>query len=87
MTTKLPIKLEHLPGSLPLDNAIRIELAEGIPIFRASSFVQQRIETLLNKQKDVSLTDEEEKEFDKYEELDDYLSLVNRLIRALAFIS
>ncbi|AFZ03651.1 hypothetical protein [Calothrix sp. PCC 6303] len=81
MTTNLPIKLEHLPGSLPLDNAIRIELVEGIPIFRASSFVQQRIETLLNRQKDTSLTNEEEKEFDRYEELDDYLSLVNRLIR------
>jgi uncharacterized protein YnzC (UPF0291/DUF896 family) len=86
MTTKLPLKLEHLPAGLPLDNAIRIDLVEGVPIFCASSFVQKRIETLLSKQKDVSLTDEEEREFDKYEELDDYLSLVNRLIRNASII-
>lgn len=52
-----------------------------MPIFRASSTVQNRIETLLAKQKDSALTSEEENELDKYEELDDYLSLVNRTVR------
>jgi len=75
------MKLSHLPNSLPLDGAIRIELVEGVPIFRASSLVQSRIEALLTKQKELTFTSEEEKELDEYEELDDYLSLVNRTIR------
>ncbi len=81
MTTKLPMKLSHLPSSLPLDGAVRIELVEGVPIFRASSLVQGRIKVLLTKHKESVLTSEEEKELDEYEELDDYLSLVNRTIR------
>jgi len=31
MTINLPIKLSHLPNSLPLDGAVRIELVEGVP--------------------------------------------------------
>jgi hypothetical protein len=81
MTINLPLKLSHLPNSLPLDGAVRIELVEGVPIFRASSLVQGRIEALLIKQKESALTPEEETELDGYEELDDYLSLVNRMIR------
>ena len=81
MTTNLPIKLSHLPNSLPLDGAVRIELMEGVPIFRASSLVHGRIEVLFTKQKESALTLEENKELDEYEELDDYLSLVNRTIR------
>jgi len=81
MTANLPMKLLHLPDSLPLDGAVRIELVEEIPMFRASSLVQGRIEALLIKQKEYSLTLGEEKELDEYEELDDYLSLVNRMIR------
>ncbi|MGK7947782.1 MAG: hypothetical protein AB4368_02975 [Xenococcaceae cyanobacterium] len=81
MTINLPMKLANLPRSLPLDGAVRLELSEGVPIFRASSFVIERIEILLAKQKETALSDEEEKELDGYEELDDYLSLVNRIIR------
>jgi predicted patatin/cPLA2 family phospholipase len=81
MTTNLPLKLERLPNSLPLDGAINIELVDSIPIFRASGKVKKRIEILVTKQKDSLITDEEEQELDEYEELDDYLSLVNRLIR------
>ncbi|MFB2839083.1 hypothetical protein [Floridanema evergladense] len=81
MTTNLPLKLHSLPNSLPIEGAVRIELVEGVPILRASSIVQNRIETLLAKQKDSSLTSEEEKELDNYEELDDYFSLVNRTVR------
>ncbi|WP_442946899.1 hypothetical protein [Nostoc sp. CMAA1605] len=75
-----------MPKALPLDGAIRIELVEGVPIFRASSLVQGRIEALLIKQKESTITLEEEKELDEYEELDDYLSLVNRMIRNSALI-
>ena len=80
------MKLSHLPSSLPLDSAIHIELVEGVPIFRAYSLVQGRIEALLIKQKESSLTSEEVTELDKYEELDDYLSLVNRIIRNTSLI-
>ncbi len=81
MTANLSLNLHYLPENLPLDNAVRIELVEGIPIFRASTEVQQRIETLIYRQQDYTLTVEEEKELDRYEELDDYLSLVNRIVR------
>jgi hypothetical protein len=86
MTTNLPLKLSHLPNSLPLDGAVRIELVEGVPIFRASNLVQGRIEALLIKQKESELTSEEVTELDKYEELDDYLSLVNRIVRNTSLI-
>ena len=83
MTTYLPLKLHHLPENLPNEGAIRIELEEGVPIFRASSLVQSKIEALLTKQKEIELNLEEERELDYYEELDDYLSLVNRMVRNL----
>ncbi|WP_414553307.1 hypothetical protein [Anabaena sp. CCY 0017] len=87
MTINLPLKLSHLPNSLPLDGAVCIELVEGVPIFRASSLVQGRIEALLIQQKESVLTSEEETELDEYEELDDYLSLVNRIIRNTSLIA
>jgi len=58
--------LNHLPKTLPLDNAIRIELVEGALIFRASATVQERIETLLDKQNTAALI---KKEIGFYEEL------------------
>ena len=84
MTISLLPKLQQLPISLPIDGAVRIELEEGIPIFRASSSVQSRIEILLAKQQDSPLRLEEEEELDCYEEIDDYLSFVNRTIRNLS---
>ena len=83
MTTNLPLKLDRLPETLQVEDSIRLELVEGIPIFRASDRVQNRIENLLSKQKESTLNYEEEKELDNYEELDDYLSLVNRAVRNL----
>lgn len=74
-------KLDSLPQTLPRDGAVRLELEQGIIIFRASSAVQERIEELLDKQKSDGLTAIEERELTEYEEIDDYLSLVNRLIR------
>jgi hypothetical protein len=77
----VPPKLHTLPMSLPLEGAVRIQLEEGVPIFRATDAVQGRIEELLSKQQDGPLSSEEERELDLYEEIDDYLSFVNRLIR------
>ncbi|GET43155.1 hypothetical protein [Microseira wollei] len=76
-------KLQNLPKSLPIEGAVRIELIEGIPIFRASSTVQERIDTLLEKNQTSLLNSEEEQELDLYEEIDDYLSFINRTIRNL----
>jgi hypothetical protein len=67
--------------SLPAQGAVEIVLAEGVPIFRASEAVQARIEILLAKQKESPLSVEEEQELDSYEEIDDYLSFVNRTMR------
>ena len=81
MSTQLPLKLETLPSTLPTEGSISLELVETIPIFRASNLVQNRIDYLLQKQNEFGLSDEEEQELNHYEELDDYLSLVNRTIR------
>jgi hypothetical protein len=80
-------RLVSLPSNLPLDGAIRIELEEGIAIFRVSDLVQSRIETLLDKQQGETLSLEEERELDAYEEMDDYLSFVNRTIRNIGMTS
>ena len=77
------LKLGNLPSNL-IEGAVRIELEEGIPLFTASSFVLTRIEQLLAKQQDVALNLEEEQELDIYEEIDDYLSFVNRTMRNIA---
>ncbi|MEA5577566.1 hypothetical protein [Anabaena sp. UHCC 0451] len=86
MTIPLLPTLHTLPATLPLEGAITIELQEGTgtPIFRASSSVQNRIEILLLKQQDSQLTTEEEQELDSYEEIDDYLSFLNRIVRNIA---
>jgi len=74
-------RLRSLPAALPLEGAVRIELEEGTPVFRASSVIQARIEDLLLKQRRGRLGREEKEELDRYEEVDDYLSFVNRLMR------
>ncbi|MDW8328003.1 MAG: hypothetical protein RMK99_15690 [Anaerolineales bacterium] len=80
LATKLKFVL--LPEIMPLDNVVRIEMREGLPVFRAVPFVQDRIETLLERlQSGQKLTAEEQQELARYEELDDFLSLVNRLVR------
>jgi hypothetical protein len=84
MTTPLPPKLQSLPATFPIEGAVRIELAEGVPIFRASSVVQTRIETLLFKQQTAQLNLDEEQELDALEEIDDYLSFLNRVVRNLS---
>lgn len=75
--------LQHLPASLPLDGALRLELRDGVPVLRASATVQHRITTLLQKHQDGALSPEETTELDHYEELDAYLSFLNRVVRNL----
>ena len=83
MISNLLPTLQNLPATFPIEGAVKIKLSEGIPIFKASSHVQERIETLLDKQQTESLTLEEIQELDNYEAIDDYLSFVNRTIRNL----
>jgi len=82
MHERLP-QLKRFPLMLPADNLVRIELQEGIPIFKATRAVQKRIELLLAKQRQEGLTTAEREELDGYEELDDYLSFANRVMRNL----
>jgi hypothetical protein len=77
--------LRDLPISLPREGAINIEFEQGLPILRIARTGQERIESLLQKQREFSLTPNEEFELQKYEEVDDYLSYLNRLIRNPAF--
>ena len=74
-------KLKNLPRLMPKENAVRLELEQDVVIFRASKELQERIEDLLEKNKTESLTAKEKKELEASEEIDDYLSHVNRLIR------
>lgn len=78
-----PPRLRALPATLPLDGAVRIELEEGVPVFRASDFIQVRIQDLVSREQEVGLTAQEREELDRYEEIDDFLSFTNRLIRNL----
>jgi hypothetical protein len=73
--------LRHLPASLPREGAVLLELQDGVPVLRASTAVQRRITTLLRKQQQGILSPAETTELDQYEDLDDYLSLLNRLVR------
>jgi hypothetical protein len=82
MIRPLP-RLRALPATFPLEGAVRIELEEGVPIFRASDSIQVRIEWLLLKEREAGLTVEEKGELNRYEEIDDFLSFVNRAVRNL----
>jgi len=74
-------KLAKLPSSPGRDIPARIEIVDGVPVFRADESVSQRIRHLLEKERTRGLTAEEREELDFYEALDDYLSLLNRLAR------
>lgn len=75
--------LDNLRRTLPIEGAVRIELEEGVPIFRATDAVCSRIQELLLKQRERPLSQKEEEELDSYEEIDDYLGFVNRTMRNL----
>jgi predicted DNA-binding protein len=80
MSNFLIQQLPKLENALK-ENSVRLEIEQGVVVFRASKEMQNRIENLLEKNKVKSLTDKEEIELNTYEEIDDYLSRVNRLIR------
>ena len=73
--------LQALIDVLPIEHGARLDLSEGVPIFRAPHEMQGRIEELLLAQQSGPLSDAEKQELDRYESLDDFLSLVNRLVR------
>ena len=76
--------LDKLPKTMPQDGSISMVLQNGIPIFRASQSVIDRISELLDKQKNGILSKDEEADLDQYELVDDYLSHINRLVRNLS---
>lgn len=87
MTTSLKdpiLTLDDLPAALRRDGAINLEVEQGVIILRASKSVQDRIELLLHKQQTAKLTRSDKNELQQYEQVDDYLSLLNRLSRNLA---
>lgn len=76
-----PPHFERLPASFPADGAVHVELVDGVPMFRASTAVQARIEALLDLQKEGVLSAADREELECYEALDDHFSLLNRLVR------
>lgn len=76
-----------MPKNLLKDNAIRLEIEQGVLIFRATEKIQNRIAELVEKEKTLALTAKETEELDAYEEIDDYLSYINRFIRNSAMTS
>jgi len=81
MNTSTIVPILTLPKNLPLDGAIAITLQDGVMIFRASQNIQERIENLLHKREETTLTETEEQELDDFAVIDDYLGFVNRMIR------
>jgi hypothetical protein len=81
MTTNLLLNLHRLPNSLSLEGSIGIELATGLLVFRISTKIQERIETLIAQKTESALTSEEATELKQYQELVDYLNLVNETMR------
>ena len=75
--------LRALPSALRREGAIGVELEEGVLILRVSKSVQDRIESLIFRHQTSTLTPAEENELQQYEDVDDYLSLLNRLSRNL----
>lgn len=73
--------LQELIATLPIEHGARLDLSEGIPVFRAPHELQSRIEELVLAQQARPLSEDEKQELDRYESLDDFLSLVNRLVR------
>lgn len=78
-----PPTLNTLPQKAPLDGSVAIDFSEGVLVLRASQKVQERIEFLLDKQRQSGLDASEDAELDAYAEMDDYLSFLNRVSRNL----
>ena len=76
-------KLSELPTSLPQDGSINMVLEQGVPTFRASPAVVGRVAQLLERERSGELSQVETDELGRYEEIDDYLSHLNRVVRNL----
>jgi hypothetical protein len=81
MTTNLLLNLHRLPNSLLSEGSIGIELVKGLLVFRISTKIQDRRETLIAQKTESALSSEEETELDQYQQLVDYLNLVNQTMR------
>src|SRR4028119_1517586 len=81
MTTNLLVNLHRLPNSLPSEGSISIELVKGLLVFPISTKIQERIETLIAQKTESRLTSKEATELEQYQELVDYLNLVNETIK------
>ena len=80
------LNLHRLPNSLPSEGSIGIELVKGLLVFRISTKIQERIETLTAQKTESALTFEEATELEQYQELVDYLNLVNETIKKAFFV-
>ena len=74
-----------LPITLPQNVTLQMRLVDGIPVMKATAVVQARIHQLLDKERQSILSASEQHELDSYEQLDDYLSFMNRVVRNLLF--
>jgi len=81
MTTNLLLNLHRLPNSLLSEGSISIELVKGLLVFPISTKIQDRIETLIAQKTESRLASKEATELEQYQELIDYLNLVNETIK------
>jgi hypothetical protein len=76
--------LDELPPALRREGSISLEVEQGVVVLRASKAVQRRLESLVRRSQTGKLTQGEKTELEQFEQMDDYLSLLNRLSRNLA---
>jgi hypothetical protein len=87
MTTSLKdpnLTLGDLPARLRREGAINLEVKQGVIILRALQSCPRSHRSVVAKRQTAKLTRSERKELQQYEQIDDYLSLLNRLSRNLA---
>ncbi|MGH9822474.1 MAG: hypothetical protein ACREDR_04385 [Blastocatellia bacterium] len=77
-------RFDDLPPALRREGSISLEIEQGVAVLRASKAVQRRLESLVRKSKIGKLTPDEKTELEQFEQVDDYLSFLNRLSRNLA---
>ena len=77
------LSIPTMPITLPSDATVQIRVIEGIPVMKATQAVQTRINLLIDMERVATLSTSERNELDSYEQLDDYLSFMNRVVRNL----
>ena len=68
--------VQHVP-----DGAVSVAVEDETLVLKASTALQERFETLLTKQKEGTLSAEEDREYQAICDLDAALSWLNRLVR------